>query len=115
MSDDPTTRSTKLARGQRSLLARPQRLGVLPTMWFWQDAQNWRLVRVPFVVLLVTTTLILMLVEAPVWAVLLLPSVPFLLALGLLERYVRARAAAARRANESAMAPGNDHETSPGR
>jgi hypothetical protein len=35
---------------ERYLLDHPQRLGILPTWWFWNDRKNWRLVRWPFAI-----------------------------------------------------------------
>jgi hypothetical protein len=72
-----------------SLLARPQRWGVLPTWWFWQEPENARLIAVPGALLLIAATLGLILTGAPVWLVLLGSAMPYLLGLGLFERFIR--------------------------
>ncbi|PCC69016.1 hypothetical protein SAMN02745121_05651 [Nannocystis exedens] len=84
----------------RSLLDRPQRLGVLPTLWFWNDAgRQWLLL--PLV--LATAVPVAIGVQ---WVVLRYPALsspllllivlyPFLL-MGLVERHVRRRLVAPR-------------------
>lgn len=73
-----------------NLMASPQRLGVLPTMSFWQDAGVRRIVGLPFSLLV----LILAVVGFAVRFDPLLETAVLLVAyfggLGLLERYVRA-------------------------
>jgi len=75
----------------RSLVSRPQRLGVLPTWWFWRGPENWRFVRVPAAGLALTAVFAVSLAGfSPVSA-----AVAALLAavfgIGLFERYIRRR------------------------
>lgn len=83
----------QLERSRRHLLDRPQRLGVLPTLWFWNDEQRHRLV-LPLVLLmsLPFTPLLFYLVVRFQLSLWLLPVVtvvwPFLV-MGLVERHIR--------------------------
>lgn len=77
---------------RRSLLSQPQRLGVLPTYWFWNDRERQRLVRpiIALVALPVTPLLFLLVVklQLPIWLLLAGAVYPFLV-MGLVERHVR--------------------------
>ncbi len=81
------------------LLARPQRLGVLPTLSFWHDRDNWALVRVPVAVGMGALVFVLLSFAGglPWYVGALIPALALTLALGLLERYIRARALQRRR------------------
>jgi hypothetical protein len=74
-----------------------QPLGFLPSMWFWNRPEHWRLVRWPFAGLAVLLILIVSLTGVPALAAGLLTSASLTLTLGLLERYIRAQAEAGRR------------------
>jgi hypothetical protein len=75
----------------------PQPLGFLPSMWFWNQTQHWRLVRWPFAGLAVLLISIVTLTSVPALAAGLITSASLMLILGLLERYIRAQAEAGRR------------------
>lgn len=81
---------------RRSLLSRPQRLGVLPTIWFWNNWDAQRLL-LPFVVLFAVPAF-LVCDALRMWAglatwVSLVPSLLIsCLTMGLVERRVRRRA-----------------------
>lgn len=80
-------------QGPRSLMLRPQRLGVLPTWWFWQDLRTER----PLTSMLIglgmglfgtfTGHLVLELMGLPI-AIIVGPLAPFL-CLGIIERCLR--------------------------
>jgi hypothetical protein len=76
----------------RSLLDRPQRLGVMPTWWFWRDRENWRYIRWPFTIFVVALVMGLALVGLPLKAVLPLYLAAYFLALGSVEKYIRHQA-----------------------
>ncbi len=79
--------------GPRSLMARPQRLGVLPTWWFWQDLRTERPLTSMLIGLAIGLLgtlaghLLLDLLGVPV-AIIVGPFVPFL-CLGIIERGLR--------------------------
>lgn len=78
-----------------SLTSRPQRLGVLPTYWFWNDREHQKLV-LPLIALVAVpvTPLLFLLVatlQLPVWALLAAAAVYPYLVMGLVERHVRRR------------------------
>jgi hypothetical protein len=85
------------------LLGRPQRLGLMPTWWFWNDKENWRFVRGPFMFLLIASTVALMMLQPalPLWAIAAIPGVVFTITLGLFERYIRRRALDRRKLTEA--------------
>ncbi len=60
-------------------------------MWFWRAPENWRIVRLPLVTILIVTTVALAAVAAPVYLVLGVPALMFVVALGAFERFIRAR------------------------
>lgn len=79
----------------RSLLDRPQRLGVLPTLWFWNDAgRQWLLIPILLAAAVPLTIAVQLLVlrfpalSSPLLLVVVL--YPFLL-MGLVERHIRRR------------------------
>ena len=78
--------------GERHLLDRPQRLGVLPTWWFWNDRRNWRKVGWAFAILAAATNIILLVVQPPLLHGLAIVTGVMILAIGLLEKYVRHQA-----------------------
>jgi hypothetical protein len=80
---------------RRSLLAKPQRLGFLPTMWFWNDWETQRLL-MPFVLMSVPLFLLIHVLQRWIGLSAWIPIttglvVPYLM-MGLVERYVRAQA-----------------------
>ena len=76
----------------RALLDHPQLLGILPTMWFWQDKSNWRLIRWPFVAILWVAIAIVVSFDFPLWVVGVTVGGTLMLILGLIERYIRTAA-----------------------
>lgn len=76
-------------QAERSLMANPQPLGLLPTRWFWQDRRNRRIVAAMSAAISFITIVIGGLIGAHplVVGASLLLTLP--LAEGLLERYVR--------------------------
>lgn len=90
-------------RPQRSLMDRPQRLGLLPTWWFWNDWERQRLLlplilvtAIPLGALLFLTAVKL---QLSVWLIEGLLMFASTLLLGLVERHVR-REVAMRTASE---------------
>lgn len=74
------------------MLDRPQRLGILPTWWFWSDRENWRLVRWPFAIAVAALVLALAALSlAPALEFVVLVSA-YVLALGSVEKYIRHQA-----------------------
>lgn len=76
-----------------SLLGRPQRLGILPTYWFWNDGERQRLL-VPIVALIalpVTPLLFLLMVrfQLSMWLLLAAGTLWPQLVMGLVERHIR--------------------------
>jgi|SRR5690606_10147241 len=86
------------AAEQRHLLDRPQPLGFLPTWWFWNNRENWRLVGWMFAILAVATLVALEFVPLPSLAKAAIAGSTIILANGLLEKYVRHQAMKRRRA-----------------
>lgn len=80
------------SEGDRHLLDRPQRLGVLPTWWFWNDRENWRKVGWAFAILAAAMNIVLMVIDPPLLIGLAIISVVMVLAIGVLEKYVRRQA-----------------------
>lgn len=76
----------------RHLLEQPQPLGILPTWWFWNNRENWRLVRWPFAILVFALLTILAVLSLPLAVELAALVGVFCLSLGGLEKYVRLRA-----------------------
>lgn len=74
---------------RKSLVSRPQVLGIIPTWWFWSDEQNWRLVRVPASALAAVAIFIVSLAGLSPIAAGLAAFVAFILGIGTLERYIR--------------------------
>jgi hypothetical protein len=77
---------------ERHLLERPQLLGILPTWWFWNDRENWRLVRWPFAVFVFISALVLTAIALPLVAEIAIFVSVFCLGLGSLEKHVRRQA-----------------------
>lgn len=79
---------------RRFLLARPQRLGFLPTMWFWNDWGTQRLL-VPFALMSAPFLLLLNVLQLwlrlSAWIPITVGLVVPYLTMGLVERYVRAQ------------------------
>lgn len=78
---------------RRSLLDRPQRLGFLPTLWFWNDRERQRLL-LPLIVMIavpLTPLLFFLMVwlQLPMWTLLLAGTVWPQLVCGLVERRIR--------------------------
>jgi hypothetical protein len=89
--------ASDIQRRERSLLDRPQRLGILPTWWFWNDRENWRHVGWAFGALVVVMSIVLLFVELSPLVAGLIAGSTILLAQGLLEKYVRRQVIARRR------------------
>jgi hypothetical protein len=98
----------------RTLLDRPQALGVLPTWWFWNQPDNWRLVRWPFAVLVVLLMVILDLLAIGPLAYVLVIVGSLVLGTGLLEGYVRRRALRRRADGNRALGPTPESPTNEG-
>jgi hypothetical protein len=73
----------------RCLVTEPQRLGIVPTWWFWSDPDNWALVRAPAAVLVGFITLAVAVAGLPPLLATIVAPLTFLCAVGLLERYIR--------------------------
>lgn len=87
------TRRDRSLAVRRSLTSRPQRLGFLPTYWFWNDWERQRLV-LPLIALVavpVTPLLFLLFVklQLSVWALIAVNTVYPYVVMGLVERHVR--------------------------
>lgn len=74
------------------LVAHPQMLGIIPTWWFWSDHENWWLVRGPASVLVGVVAFVVAISGLPPLLAGLAAVVTFILAIGLLERYIRRHA-----------------------
>lgn len=96
---------------RRHLLDRPQRLGFLPTWWFWSDPEREVLLRplIAAIALPLTPLLFFMMVQLqwPVWTLIAASTLWPSLVCGLVERHVRAelrrRALAAALAEPAAL------------
>lgn len=86
------TATDALDTRSRHLLDHPQRLGFLPTWWFWNDRKNWRLVGWAFGVLAAITSIVLLIVAPPPLVGGLIAGAVIILANGLLEKYIRREA-----------------------
>lgn len=77
---------------RRSLLARPQKLGFLPTLWFWNDPENQRLLA-PVVILVTPLWVLLnaiqMWLRLDAWVSIAGGLAICVLTQGLVERYIR--------------------------
>lgn len=86
-------RELKVA-ARRSLVARPQRLGILPTIAFWNDWEAQRLI-LPFVIMTAPVLLLInvlqMWLRLHAWISIAANLVIPFLTMGLVERYVRAQ------------------------
>ena len=76
----------------RSLLDRPQPLGILPTQWFWRQ-EHAPVIRWGFALLAGVTVLVTVALTDSVIVAGLVPPLVLLLANGLLEKYVRQQVA----------------------
>jgi hypothetical protein len=85
--------SRALVEQSRGLVDHPQRLGVLPTWWFW-TGENWRLARIPVVVAAGLLVVVFGSLGLPVVVTAIVPAAVFTLGLGVFERYIRRRALA---------------------
>ncbi|MFO7563052.1 MAG: hypothetical protein R6X02_10455 [Enhygromyxa sp.] len=81
--------ASELQRPSKSLVDHPQRLGILPTWWFWNDRENWRHVRWFFAGLVVLMSVVLVFVQLHPLVAGTIAGLSMLLALGTLEKYVR--------------------------
>ncbi|MFO7563576.1 MAG: hypothetical protein R6X02_13095 [Enhygromyxa sp.] len=88
----------------RYLMDHPQRLGILPTWWFWSDRKNWRPVRWPFAIAAAAMVLALAVVSLPPALEFGILMTAYFLALGSVEKYIRHQALK-RRALAGAEAP----------
>jgi Flp pilus assembly protein TadB len=75
----------------RSLVSRPQLLGVLPTWWFWRGAENWRLVRAPAAGLALTAVIAVSLAGFSPLSAAVAALLTAVFGVGLFERYIRRR------------------------
>lgn len=88
--EDPLERSALVhARAMPPLLDRPQPLAILPSWWFWNERDNWALIKVPFIGLASITLAVVILLDLPLWAAFVVSDVVLWLGLGLFERYIR--------------------------
>ncbi|MFO7567535.1 MAG: hypothetical protein R6X02_33130 [Enhygromyxa sp.] len=87
----------------QSLLEHPQRLGILPTQWFWKQ-QNPPAIRWGFALLAGLTVGVTLLLTDSVLVAGLVPPLVLVLANGLLEKYIRRQVLKRRRALERADA-----------
>lgn len=105
------THSLTEVSARRPLLDRPQKLGILPTLWFWNDWAAQRLL-LPFVFITAPLLILINVVQVwlrlsawvPITANILIPF----LTMGLVERHVRARLLAEKTADLPRAAP---HDT----
>lgn len=96
---------------RRALIDRPQRLGFLPTWWFWNDHEQQRLLRplIAAISLPLTPLLFFLMLKLQwsVWTLIAVSTLWPLLVCGLVERHVRAelrrRALAAALAEPAAL------------
>jgi hypothetical protein len=93
---------------KRYLLEKPQRFGIVPTLWFWNDKETLRLVRWPVAMWLFV--LIVVMSALPLHPAVMIPTfmVVYFLGLGSLEKYVRHQALKRRALAESAAADVGD-------
>ena len=111
MSDDntaltkrPMLERLRLRAPAGALIDQPQRLGILPTWWFWREPENIKMFRVPNF-LIVVGSIVGTFALIPSWvAMFVMGSTAQVLALGLFERYVRRRALERREVNQLALA-----------
>jgi hypothetical protein len=89
-------------REQRHLLDHPQPLGILPTLWFWNDRANWRRVSWAFGTLGFIITIAVFFSHLHPLIAGLVAGLTMALAIGLLEKYVRHQAVKRRALAESA-------------
>jgi len=87
-----TDKTQRYHDGERYLLDHPQRFGILPTWWFWNDRKNWRHVRWPFAIAVAALVFALAVLSlSPALEIVVLISAYFL-ALGSVEKYIRHQA-----------------------
>lgn len=80
-------------RSERPFLsAKPQRLGILPTWWFWKHKDNWKLVRALFAVVAGIAVVTVSVLDLPPAVAGFLVSMTIYMGVGLLERHVRSKA-----------------------
>lgn len=89
-----TDKSLQRVAKPKYLVDRPQRLGMMPTWWFWNDRDNWRLVRAPFAMLAAVAVVAVNLLDLPIALAAIVASAAIFLAMGVLERFVRRKAKA---------------------
>lgn len=77
---------------ERHLLDRPQPLGILPTWWFWNQRENWRLVGWGFGLFAAVITITIPLLNLHPLMAGLVAAGALMMAIGLLEKYVRHQA-----------------------
>lgn len=95
MTDPDTT----LAPRDPALVDRTQPLGILPTLSFWDEPANRKLIRWPMAVLAgVLPLAVVSFLSLPWWGSGLVAAGTMVLSLGLFERYIRMRVKARRRA-----------------
>jgi hypothetical protein len=76
---------------QRWLADRPQRLGILPTWWFWNDRRNWRLIMWLVIPTMLVVAATVDLLGVGTLALALTPALVVTVSLGLIERTIRRR------------------------
>lgn len=84
-SSRPLARTTSGA----PLVARPQRLGILPTLSFWNRRENWRPVRYPMAGVAVGAMAVNQLVDPPLLIGGLTTGLAVYLSIGVMERVLR--------------------------
>ena len=104
---DPESRESSLEARQEALVDRPQRW-ILPTMWWWNRRENWRLIVKPYIVAMWVIMAILFALDLPWWVGGALTGALLLVLLGLIERGIRhaaARRSLETRASETNLPP----------
>lgn len=89
-----TDAGTPASRGgtpTRWLADRPQRLGILPTWWFWNERRNWRLIMGLVIPTMLTVTAVVDLLGGGLLGLALTPALVVTAMLGLVERHIRRR------------------------
>ena len=76
----------------RHLTDRPQRLGILPTWWYWRDRENWRSIAWPFTTFVIALAIVLGYSELPTMVWMPIYVAAYFVALGSVEKYVRVQA-----------------------
>lgn len=90
----------------KSLVSRPQLLGVLPTLWFWRGQENWRFVRVPAAALALTAVVGVSLAGFSPLSAAIAALVVAVFGVGLFERYIRRQTKSIKQIEAAPAEPG---------